>query len=84
MKTISRRRFLATTSALAGTMMVPALGRAAEPEELPSLMDQVKSGALPPIAQRLPENPLVDHADRAARQQGGDWNHAIVGGGSLS
>ncbi len=84
MKTISRRQFLATTSALAGTMMMPALGRAAEPKESPSLMDKVKSGALPPVAQRLPVNPLVITPTEKPGQQGGDWNHALVGGGSLS
>ncbi len=83
MNTISRRRFLVTTSALAGTMMMPALGRAAEPKESASLMDQVKSGALPPIAQRLPENPLVYTPTERPGSEGGDWNHAVVGGGGL-
>ena len=49
-----------------------------------SLMDQVKSGALPPIAERLPANPLVITPTEKPGQQGGDWNHALVGGGSLS
>ena len=48
------------------------------------LQAQVDSGALPPVAERLPENPLVITPFERVGQQGGDWNHALVGGGSLS
>jgi peptide/nickel transport system substrate-binding protein len=33
---------------------------------------------------RLPENPLVVTPTERPGKQGGDWNHALVGGGSLS
>ena len=45
---------------------------------------EVASGALPPVAERLPVNPLVITPLERPGQQGGDWNHALVGGGSLS
>jgi peptide/nickel transport system substrate-binding protein len=81
---LNRRKFLATTSALAGAIMFPSLGRAAEPKESQSLADKVKNGELPPVAQRLPANPLVITPTDKPGQQGGVWNHALVGGGSLS
>ena len=39
---------------------------------------------MPPVAERLPANPLVITPTTRPGQQGGDWNHALVGGGSLS
>src|SRR5688572_27260934 len=65
-------------------MILPRLGRAAEPKESASLQEKVASGALPPVAERLPANPLVITPTARPGQQGGDWNHALVGGGSLS
>ena len=42
------------------------------------------SAELPPVEERLPKNPLgVTPTDRPGKQ-GGTWNHALVGGGSLS
>jgi peptide/nickel transport system substrate-binding protein len=80
MNGISRRAFLVASSAFAGTALVaPAFAQA--PVESPSLQAQVDSGALPPIAERLPENPLVITPTERPGQQGGDWNHAVVGGG---
>jgi peptide/nickel transport system substrate-binding protein len=85
MTKLSRRLFLASTTALAGAMVL--LGRPARaqaPVESPSLQAQVDAGELPPIAERLPENPMVITPTDRPGQQGGDWNHALVGGGSLS
>ena len=81
---MSRRAFVAASSAFVGAMAVPGLIRAQEAVESPSLQAQVDSGALPPIDQRLPENPLVITPTERPGKQGGDWRHALVGGGSLS
>lgn len=81
---MSRRAFVAATSALAGTLALPNILRAQEFKESSSLQAQVDSGELPPIAERLPVNPLVVTPTERPGQQGGDWNHALVGGGSLS
>lgn len=85
MKYLSRRGFLGSTTALAGVMIVFGLpARAATPKESPALQALVDAGELPPIGERLPENPLVYTPTERPGQQGGDWNHALVGGGSLS
>jgi peptide/nickel transport system substrate-binding protein len=81
MNSISRRAFLAASSAFAGAAVVAPRALAQTPKEATSLQAQVDSGALPPIAERLPENPLVITPTERPGQQGGDWNHALVGGG---
>ncbi|MDP2782231.1 ABC transporter substrate-binding protein [Devosia sp.] len=78
---ISRRAFIAASSAFAGTLAVSSWVRA---QESAFLKPQVEAGTLPPVADRLPTNPLVITPFDRAGQQGGDWNHALVGGGSLS
>ncbi|TCT29197.1 peptide/nickel transport system substrate-binding protein [Martelella mediterranea] len=72
---LSRRCFLAAGTALAGSLALPAWAQ-----------DAIASngGELPPLADRLPDNPLVLTPRDRAGKQGGIWNHALVGGGSLS
>jgi len=85
MNSISRRAFLLASSAAAGTLAFstfPAL--AVDPVESASLKAMVDSGELPPINERLPKNPLVYTPTDRPGQQGGTWNHALVGGGSMS
>lgn len=65
---ISRRGFLASGTAMA-IAGLPAITRAQD---------------LPPLEQRLPDNPLVVTPHERPGQQGGTWNMALVGGGSLS
>jgi peptide/nickel transport system substrate-binding protein len=79
---IRRRAFLAGTSALLFLPALPAF--AAEYQEAPSLKDKVASGALPPLKDRLPANPLVVKPVDKVGNYSGDWNMALVGGGSLS
>src|SRR5262245_45204555 len=81
---LSRRAFIAATSATAASLALPGIGRAVDIKESAFLKDQVAGGKLPPVAQRLPANPLVITPFERAGQQGGDWKHALVGGGSLS
>ena len=78
---ISRRAFIAASSAFAGALAVSSWVRA---QESAFLKPQVEAGTLPPVADRLPANPLVITPFDRAGQRGGDWNHALVGGGSLS
>jgi len=56
--------------AAVGLLLVGGIAAAAAPDfkETPSLSEQVKSGKLPPIAKRLPEQPLV--VDRFAGPDG--------------
>jgi peptide/nickel transport system substrate-binding protein len=84
MNGISRRAFLAASSAFAGALAVAPQVLAQAVKESAFLQAAVDSGALPPVAERLPANPLVITPFERVGQQGGDWNHALVGGGSLS
>jgi peptide/nickel transport system substrate-binding protein len=81
---ISRRAFVAASSALVGTLALPVWARAQETPESAFLQAEVDAGNLPPVAERLPTNPLVITPFERPGPQGGDWNHALVGGGSFS
>jgi peptide/nickel transport system substrate-binding protein len=57
---MKRRVFTAVVTF--GAFAMPALAEAAPPanmQETPSLAAQVKSGALPPVAKRIPQQPSV-------------------------
>ena len=86
MPSISRRTFLAAGSAAIAlpANALPALAAGTDYKEAPSLRDRVAAGSLPPVKDRLPENPLVIKPVERVGRYGGDWNHALVGGGSLS
>ena len=57
---ISRRAFIAATSAFAGTLALPGLARARKSQKSRHrLQAEVDGGTLPPVAERLPANPLV-------------------------
>ena len=81
MESISRRAFIVASSAFAGALAMPTWLQA---QESTFLKSQVDAGELPPVADRLPTNPLVITPLERPGQQGGDWDHALVGGGSLS
>jgi len=74
MTNLNRRGFLVSGTALAGGIL--AAGGLAGPV--------FAQDDLPPLEQRLPDNPLVITPTDRPGQQGGTWNHALVGGGSLS
>jgi peptide/nickel transport system substrate-binding protein len=48
-------------------------------KEAPLLADQVKAGKLPPLAQRLPEEPLVLQPTNEIGKYGGNWRMAFTG-----
>lgn len=82
MSRINRRGFLAGASSV---FIVPGAAVAAPAyREAEALQALVAKGALPPVAQRLPENPLVVTPVERLGRYGGDWNHAQLGGGSMS
>ena len=86
MNSISRRLFLSVSSAALAASAVgiwPTLAVAAT-GEAPMLKALVDSGSLPPLAERLPENPMVVTPLKEVGKYGGEWRSAIVGGGSLS
>ncbi len=79
MTTIGRRGLIAIGTAFAA---LPA--HAADYKEADTLKALVAAGKLPPVKDRLPDNPLVVKPAERIGRYGGDWNHALVGGGSLS
>jgi peptide/nickel transport system substrate-binding protein len=83
MTQISRRAFLAASTAV---LALPALPIFAQTPltEAPALADAVASGALPPLAERLPVNPMVVEPLESVGSYGGDLRAALVGGGSLN
>jgi peptide/nickel transport system substrate-binding protein len=48
-------------------------------KEAPVLAELVKSGKLPPVAQRLPEEPLVLQPTNETGKYGGNWRMAFTG-----
>lgn len=68
--------------ALSGLGMVLGLATSAWAfEEAPMLKEQVASGALPPLEERIPANPLVLEVVEQPGEYGGTLRRAILGGG---
>ena len=57
----------------------PAASRAAKGKEAPMLAQRVRSGALPSLAERLPDAPLVVEPVERVGVYGGTWNTAVLG-----
>lgn len=81
---IDRRGFIASGLALAGTIALPRGAWAQGSADSAFLQARIASGELPALAQRLPQVPLVITPLSEVGRQGGDWRHALVGGGSYS
>jgi peptide/nickel transport system substrate-binding protein len=56
----------------------PAAGQA-KYHEAPAFAEQVKAGKLPPVEQRLPEQPLVVPVIERTGEYGGVWRRAFLG-----
>ncbi len=56
----------------------PPAAPASKYKEAPMLAEQVKAGKLPPVDQRLPQNPAVVEAAEVG-QYGGIWHRGILG-----
>ena len=48
--------------------------------EAPTLAEQVKAGTLPPLAERVPAEPLTIPVLERIGEYGGDWSSGILGG----
>jgi peptide/nickel transport system substrate-binding protein len=80
---ISRRTFLAATGAAVLLPAIPAFAQAPA-NEAPALAEAVAAGNLPPLAERLPLNPMVVEPLESVGQYGGDLRTALMGGGALN
>ena len=64
---------------LAGFALVAAGAWAQQYNEAPMLQEMVASGDLPPVGERLPEDPLVVEPVDSVGQYGGTWRRAFKG-----
>src|SRR4051812_8171616 len=67
-------------AALTSMLLLATAASAADYREAPVLAAQVAAGKLPPVAQRLPEHPLVVKPLEAVGKYGGTWRQGVVGG----
>jgi peptide/nickel transport system substrate-binding protein len=79
-----RRLFERPGRGLAGAVAMAAMLAAAAPalaqQQSPVLDALVESGELPPVAERLPSNPLVVEPVESVGTYGGTWRSALRGG----
>ena len=81
---LSRRDFLRVTGITTGGMIaatnlvnsLPTLAQAAY-QEAPMLAAMVEAGNLPPVAERLPDNPIVIEPYEEIGTYGGTWNAVV-------
>jgi peptide/nickel transport system substrate-binding protein len=78
---------IAPTVALPPTIAPAASAPTATPaatgmayQEAPMLADLVKAGSLPPVADRLPKNPLTTPVIEKIGTYGGEWRTGLLGG----
>jgi peptide/nickel transport system substrate-binding protein len=91
---MSRRRFLKSSAGVGFSVIAAANGHkvvaqestpagtpvVASYQESPLVAEQVAAGALPPIEERLPKNPVVVTPTESIGTYGGTWRTALVGG----
>jgi peptide/nickel transport system substrate-binding protein len=61
------------------TQIAPAIAQSGKFNEAPALAERVKAGKLPPVEQRLPEQPLVVPVVEKIGEYGGVWRRAFLG-----
>ena len=66
--------------AAGGTQDSPKSAAAGDGMEAPELAAMVATGELPPLEERLPDNPLVVKPLEAIGTYGGVWHNMLVGG----
>ena len=70
---------------LAGLVLfrAPAAGQPSSYEEAPALAKQVEAGSLPPVEERLPEDPLVVTPNERVGSYGGTWTYGMLSSGQF-
>ena len=59
--------------------LAPAAAQSGKYKESPVLAEQAKAGKLPPVEQRLPEQPLIVPVVEKVGEYGGVWRRAFLG-----
>ena len=75
-----RALFLAGVFALGSAAFAVSVAESAEYHQAPVLDALVQAGTLPPVEQRLPENPRVVEPVENVGKYGGTWRSGLVGG----
>ncbi len=75
------KRLTSLFGAVGAIVFATGLASAAPYNEAPMLDAMVKSGALPPVEQRLPEKPLVLKPLDSVGKYGGDFTTGLIGSG---
>ncbi|MEZ4861677.1 MAG: ABC transporter substrate-binding protein [Caldilineaceae bacterium] len=70
----------AAAPAAADNAAAPAAAVDTDAKEAPALAEMVAAGTLPPLEERLPEDPMVVEPVESLGQYGGTWRTALVGG----
>ena len=63
--------------------MQPDAARPAKLSEAPMLAERVKAGKLPPVEQRVPDEPLVIKPVHEIGSYGGTWRRGFTGPGDV-
>jgi len=72
-------RVVALVALIVFAAWAPANAESGKYHEAPALAEQVKAGKLPPVEQRLPEQPLVVPVVEKIGEYGGVWRRAFLG-----
>ena len=64
---------------LIAPVWAPVWAQSVQYHEAPALDEQVKAGKLPPVEQRLPEQPLIVPVVERTGEYGGVWRRAFLG-----
>ena len=76
---MQKMRWLVVTGMMFSLLLMSAIAGAMEYKEAPMLAEMVQKGELPPVAERLPEEPLVVQPIEGIGQYGGVWHRAFTG-----
>ena len=71
---------MSVVSIIVLSLMVCGVVAAMEYRESPLFAEKVKAGELPPIEERLPENPMVVTPNQEIGRYGGTWRTGLRGG----
>jgi peptide/nickel transport system substrate-binding protein len=71
--------FAAALCVLSFVLVTPAATQSIQYHEAPAIDEQVKAGKLPPVEQRLPEQPLIVPVVERIGEYGGVWRRAFLG-----
>ncbi len=76
---MQKKYYLIAACIMVSAILFGTIVGAAEYKEAPMLAEMVKNGELPPIEERMAEEPIVVPVVESIGQYGGTWNRAFTG-----